>query len=194
MRTEELPEVRNLPLFRSIRSVHLCRQLLRECRLEVVNERKSLFKAGDRPAHLHVMLDGYAKLTLSRGNDGPVMEVLGPQSIFIMAASVLDEPHYTSAEMLTPSRIVFVPAATLRSTMQSDHGLALFLLNQMSTSLRNFIVALGDRKSQSADERVERHYAGHLGPITGSILKKKDAASLLDITPQTFARISKSRS
>lgn len=118
------------------------------------------------------MLDGYAKLTLGQHSDGPVMEVLGPGSIFVISAIILDEGHVTTANLLIPSRILFIPAAFLRSIMQLDHGLSLFLLERMGDSLQGFVVALGDRNSLNARERISKHYSGNLGSITGSILKK----------------------
>lgn len=191
MRAEELPEIRNLPLFRSIKSPAIRSYLLSESRLEVLEEYQSLFGAGTEPINLHILLDGYAKLTLSRPHEGQIIEILSPGAMFIMAAVVLSERHFTTATLLTPSRVLFIPAASLRSMMQLDVGLALFLLHELSRSLRDFVLALGDRKSLSARQRVAKHYSGHLGAITGTIIKKKDAASLLDITPQTFAKLIK---
>ena len=114
-----------------------------------------LFRQGELPNALHVLLEGQVALG-GAAPDGTVavVEVVTPVDMFILAAVLTDAPYLMSARTITPARLLLIPAAPLRELIASEAGLALRMLASLSLQYRKMVRQIKDLKLRSAAQRL----------------------------------------
>lgn len=114
-----------------------------------------LCRQGAIPDRLHVLLDGQVALS-GTAPDGTsaVVEVVHPPAHFVLAAVLTELPYLMNAHAVTPSRLLLVDAAALRTLLERAPPLALALLRAEAQDFRAMVRQVRDLKLRSAAQRL----------------------------------------
>jgi CRP/FNR family transcriptional regulator, transcriptional activator FtrB len=114
-----------------------------------------LFRQGQQPESLHVLLDGRVSLTgTSADASSAVIDILGPSSSFVLANVLTDEPYLMGAQAITGSQLVRIGAETLRQVVASRPAAAMAMIRAMSAELGNMTRQVVDLKVRVAAQRL----------------------------------------
>ena len=193
MRSEDIALVRHVPLFAGLEPLQLP-ELLSGAMLQRFPRETELFRQGDRPDFLHVLLEGKVELFASAsGGRESIIEILTPVDNFILAAVLSDTPYLMSARVLEPSRILMLPALTLRTQITEQPKLALTLLSSMAVQFRTMVRQIKDMKLRTTTERLAAYLLHlHEGQAAGRAVilpvSKRVLASRLAMAPENLSR------
>ena len=129
-------------------------QLMRQSFVRGYPKGGMVFRIGDEPEHLHVVLRGCIALTGHGRDRTTVLEFLEPGDCFVLAAVALDRPYLLSGCAATKMRILHIPAERLRSLIGANHAFALAALESLSLQWRQFVVQITDLKLKSSAQRL----------------------------------------
>lgn len=153
----------------------------------------TLFQRGERPAHLHILLDGQVALLTGAGTAETVVEVIHPVDHFMLPTVLLDEPYLTSARALADSTLLLLPAADLRQAIASRPALALPMLASLSRHYRLLLRQVRALKLQSLPQRLGAYLLGlHQEQGGGAQVRlpfdKRILAARLGASPEHLSR------
>lgn len=157
-----------------------------------------LFHQGQRPDFLHVLIEGRVGL-MGVGMDDRqvVVEFMEPGESFILAAVLTDAPYLMAARTIQRSRVLLIPAGTLREHVSANGRLAAAMLASLSRHYRMMVRQVKDLKLHSATERLgcyllalgEQGAGGRDGPVTVTLpVEKALLATRLGTTPENLSR------
>lgn len=147
-----------------------------------------LYEEGEKPTGVYVVLEGRAKVSVNSAQGKTLLlGFFGPGTILGLAATILGRTHAVTAEVIKPTRVLFVSRNELVREIESDAVVArqaaqlvseacYFILGKMSA------VDL----SQSAAQRLARCLVGLLAHNTGP---EPEAPSKLDLSQETLAQM-----
>jgi len=154
-----------------------------------------LFRAGDKPGGIYVVLEGSAKISVnSEQGKTMVLGLFGPGTILGLAASVSGRAHAATAETLKPTKVLFVSREDLVREIRNDATAArqtaellseacYFTLDKMRT------VGL----SQSAGQRLARCLLGLLAHVQDGEpplkLSEETIAQMVGVSRETVSRL-----
>jgi CRP/FNR family transcriptional regulator, transcriptional activator FtrB len=192
MRPHELPEIRNLPLFREMQQGSF-ESLMQGAYSQAFPVGLDLARQGDPADFLHVVLEGSVELFGSWGGRESTMAVVRPVGTFILAACIKDAPYLMSARTLVRSRIVLVPASDLRAIFRRDPDFAVPVIHELAAAYRSVVRQAKGLKLRSSRERIAayllenarlaRNARSYTLPV-----EKRLLASYLGMTPENFSR------
>jgi CRP/FNR family transcriptional regulator, transcriptional activator FtrB len=114
-----------------------------------------LFRQGQQPESLHVLLDGRVSLTgTSADASSTVIDILGPSSSFVLANVLTDEPYLMGAQAVAGSRLVRIAAEPMRQVVASQPAAAMAMMRAMSAELGNMTRQVVDLKVRVAAQRL----------------------------------------
>ncbi len=153
-----------------------------------------LFRQGDVPDFLHVLLEGSIQLTAS-SLDGreTVVEILKPVDAFMLATAMTNQPYLVSAKVVDPARIAMLPAPALRDQITRDPQLSLAIIASLSQKYRSLLRQVKDLKLRTSTQRLGCYLlalveeAGGNGAIELPHDKRLIAARL-GMTPESLSR------
>jgi CRP/FNR family transcriptional activator FtrB len=181
------------PLFASVSEDMLRRIVVRSVTQDFERD-EILFRAGDIPQHLHVLLEGTVQLSAATpGGREAVVELLRPIDVFLMAATLVSQPYLLSARTVEPSRILLIPLKLLLGELRTSPELALTLLGSMAYQYRHLVREIKNLRLRTAAQRLAL-YLLHLVEIDGSEqaahlpCDKKLLADRLGMTPESLSR------
>lgn len=148
-------ELTGVPLFSDLRPEDLV-ILTRQARLEGCPPRKRLFREGEKPEALYVLLSGSVQLsaTTTRDSREAIIEIVGAPDTFVLAAALTDSPYLMSATVLEPARLLLLPAAVLRQDIADRPELAMTLLASLAAQSRRMVRQLKNLKLRSTVQRL----------------------------------------
>lgn len=192
MRPEDLPEMRNLALFR-VMSDESFQRLIRGAYLQTFPPQVQLAAEGDMPDFLQVLLEGSVELYAKWGSRETTMDTLVPVSAFILAASLCDRPYLMSARTLEKSRIALLPSENVRAVFVEDNAFALALAMELAGSFRASVRQMKNLKLRSSVERLANYLLRQHGckEREGCFelpYEKRLLASHLGMTPENLSR------
>lgn len=169
------------------------RDLMEMSSAPVLEPRSIIFKEGTTATHLHIVLSGSVELFATSHKKEASLAVMGPGDAFILAAVVKNAPALMAARTIERSQILFVPAASFRSALRADSGLAMAVALEIGDQFRMMVRQLRNQKLRSGKQRLAaylllmqrqqgRRDAVHLA------VKKRTLASLLGLEPETLSR------
>jgi CRP/FNR family transcriptional activator FtrB len=192
MRDTDLETLRELQLFRQM-SPRQLERLTRAGSLQRYPHNTRLITEGDRPDFLHVVVDGCVELFASHGERQTTIDIIRPTTTFILAAVILDQPYLKSARTLLESRVLLLPAESVRGIFREDSQFAYAVVAELSQRYRGLVRLLKDQKLRTTPERLANWLLraeaeqGGKGSVTMDF-DKKTLASLLGTTPENLSR------
>ncbi|MGE0180688.1 MAG: cyclic nucleotide-binding domain-containing protein [Parvularculaceae bacterium] len=192
MRDEDKQIVRNLSLFHDMDAGRFD-SLVNAAFLQRFPERVVLIKEGEPSDFLHVVIDGVVELFATLDGRESTMTVLSPVSTFILAAVLKDAVYLMSARTRTASRILMIPAKSVRDAMAEDDAFARSIVSELANCYRGVVRNQKNLKLRTGVERLASYLAhqhvrqGNSGRFTLPI-DKKTLASMLGMTPENLSR------
>lgn len=156
-------------------------------------ERVNLAREGEKPDFLHVVVSGAVELYAQHRDRETTIEVIGAPFSFIAAAVALDRPHLKSARSIEPSKILMLPAASVRRAMRRDAGFANHMAMELATAYRYVTKDLKNQKLRSGLERLA-NWLLQRDAETGAThrvvipFEKKILAAQLGMVPENLSR------
>jgi CRP/FNR family transcriptional activator FtrB len=181
------------PLFAAF-SDETLRKLAARSALRQFDRDEILFRAGDPPAYLHVLLGGSVQLSAATaGGREAVVELLRPIDVFLMAAALVSQPYLLSARTVEPSQILLIPLDQLLGELRTNPELTLALLGSMATQYRHLVREIKNLRLRTAAQRLAVYLlrlVENEGHDQGAHLPhdKKLLADRLGMTPESFSR------
>jgi len=192
MRASDLDQIRELPLFREMAAAHFD-ALTKVALLQKFPEHVTLVREAELPDFLHVLVEGAVELFASWDERETTLDILRPTTTFILAAVIRDEVHLKSARTVLPSRVLMIPAQSVRDVFVGDAAFARAVVNELAHRYRSMVRILKDRKLCSATERLanwileeERRQNGHGRVVLTH--DKRTLSALLGMTPENLSR------
>lgn len=192
MRREDIDLVRSLPLFAGVSEDHLD-NLLRGAFLQRFPSHVELIREGEPADFLHVMIEGLVEIFARYRERETTVSVVGPGSCFILAATVLDRPYLQSARVLSPARILMIPAESVREIFGADAQFARSISHELARAYRDVAKELKNQKLRGAMERVAAWLVRYNEETGGGDrfelpFDKKVLASRLGMVPEVLSR------
>jgi CRP/FNR family transcriptional regulator, transcriptional activator FtrB len=192
MREIDSQQVRTLPLFRDMEQRNF-ESLVTAAFLQRFPSRVVLIQEGDTPDFLHVIVDGAVDLFARQLQHETTLTVLGSGATFILAAVMCEEPFLKSARTLVSSRILMIPADSVRRMFGIDNGFARASMSELAIRYRAIVKDLKGQKLRSGIERlgswVLQQSLARAGAVSFDIaIDKRTLASLLGMTPENLSR------
>ena len=163
----------------------------------------TLVSAGEKPAVLHIVLEGWVKIC-SVNEDGKeaILQLIGRGDAVVDAPIYRDVDSSVCARVEQDAVLLAVPAAALHRWLSQDSHLKTNALQGLAVRSQSQLQHLERLRLRSALERVgwfllslrtENESAPDVAPQNIVLpYNKATAASYLDMTPETFSRILKS--
>ena len=193
MEPKDLERLGQVSLFADL-SADALRELTKGALLQRFPSETMLFRQGELPDFLHVLLEGSVQLA-GASVDGreTVVEILKPVDAFMPAAALTNKPYLVSAKVVDPARIVMLPAPALRDQITRDSGLSLAIIASLARQYRNMLRQVKGLKLRTSTQRLGCYLlalveeAGGHGTVELPHDKRLIAARL-GMTPESLSR------
>ena len=153
LRTHELAQLKNLPLFSEMKEESLA-SLLDAALLQQFPTGVILIHEGDHADFLHVLVDGLVEIFTEQSGGEWGISLINPVSTFILAAVVSDQPYLNSARTLADSRVLLIPAQRVRAVFDQDVAFARIVARELAIAYRSSIKKLKGYLARSSVERL----------------------------------------
>ncbi|MDR3474939.1 MAG: cyclic nucleotide-binding domain-containing protein [Devosia sp.] len=192
MRSADLPEVRELDLFRSVSDSNF-EDLLQAAYLQSFPAQVELIREGERADFLFVVMEGRVELYGSTNGRESTLMIVEPVSTFILAAVVRDAVYLMSARTCTKSRLLMIPASNVRAAFGADAAFAGAVVAELANSYRSAIKELKNQKLRTSVERLANklltlHVEQGGRGVIALPYDKRLLASLLGMAPENLSR------
>ena len=192
MRSEDLDEMKRLPLFADVAIEHVD-AMLKASFLQRFPASVEIVREGEPADFMHVVVDGQVELFSAYRDRETAVAVLGPGQSFIVAAVLLDKIYLKSARVLSPSRVLMIPSDSVRHHFAADGAFARAMAVELALAYRGIVKELKNQKLRSSLERLANWLLSR-DRETGSTGKfelpfdKKVLASRLGMAPEVLSR------
>jgi CRP/FNR family transcriptional activator FtrB len=188
MISEALGALRQHPLFAMVPPADLF-DLLGTAQASCVSEGEDVYREGDGPDRLYLILSGEVALIPASG--GVIR--LGAGQIFGGEAVLASCNHATTARALTELTLAPVAGEVLRTYLESHFDIAILMISAMAAYLREQVREITELKMQSTAERLASYLVSLAGDATGHIVlrlpcEKRHLADHLGMDPATLSR------
>lgn len=153
-----------------------------------------LFNQGDPADGFYIVLDGKVKVyTSTEGGSEGVVEIFMPVRSFGEAAIFAGGLSKVNAEVLEPSRLVFMPAQSVLRHLREDPSLALTMLGTLARRQRMLLRQLKELKLKTPGQRLGCFLLSLMPNPEGSGIvqlpfDKNVIAGKLGIKPESLSR------
>jgi CRP-like cAMP-binding protein len=142
-----------LPLFASL-SAGTRRQLIAASTQRRYAAGATLFRAGSQATGLYIVLSGSVRVMRSRDGRQRVVHTEGPGGTMAEVPLFEGGTFAGTAEAVTPTRCLLIPAAALLQIMHEDPTVALLFLRRLAARVRGLVERLDQVSSQSVTQRL----------------------------------------
>ena len=197
MRTQELLQLRNLPLFSEMKEESLA-SLLDAALLQQFPTGVILIHEGEHADFLHILVDGLVEIFTEQDGGEWGIHLINPVTTFILAAVVSDQPYLNSARTLTESRVLLIPAQRVRDVFDRDVAFARVVARELAFAYRSAVKKLKGYMARSSVERLanwiltEAHKDAGQGNIQENIVVPFDRGTLASHIGTTRENLSRS--
>jgi len=192
MREFDADPIRSTPLFRDVSDTSFA-ALTGAAFLQRFPANVQLIEEGEPADFLHVVVEGLVELFARHEGRESTLAFARPPATFILAAVVSDRVYLKSARTLAPSRILMIPAETVRTVFETDTGFARAVVRELALRYRDLVKELKTLKLRTGTERLANWLlaadleAGGPGQIRLPC-EKRTLASRLGMTPENLSR------
>ncbi len=190
MRSDDVPEVRQLPLFRTMAD-QAFESLIRGAYLQTFPAAVDLIREGDWPDFFHVLVEGGVELFARWSDRETTLSTLAPVASFILAATITDRQYLMSARTIARSRIVMIPSEDVRRVFSDDRAFANEIVAELAAGFRDCVKQAKNLKLRTSVERLANYLVREHGASGGSFSlphEKRLIASWLGMTPENLSR------
>lgn len=191
MRSTDLSQIRALSIFKDIADESFD-ELMRASFLQTFPAQMELIGEGEPADFLHIVVDGCVELFATANGRESTMGMVYPVNSFILAAILKDAVYLMSARTNKKSRILMIPAVSVRSVFDSDPAFSKAMVLELSTCYRSVVKEHKNLKLRSSVERLANRLLRYrLKQETDTITlpyDKKLLASNLGMTPENLSR------
>jgi CRP/FNR family transcriptional activator FtrB len=197
LRTHELAQLKNLPLFSEMKTESL-ESLLDAALLQQFPTGVILIHEGEPADFLHVLVDGLVEIYTEQTGGEWGISLINPVSTFILAAVVSDQPYLNSARTLADSRVLMIPAQRVRAVFDQDVAFARIVARELALAYRSSVKKLKGYMARSSVERLanwiltEARRDAAQGNIQGNIVVPFDRGTLASHIGTTRENLSRS--
>ena len=193
---EKLERIRSLHLFAAL-SDEQFDALTAKTRPSSLDKSQPLFRRGDDASSFYVLTEGAIKLSM----DSPqgiekVLMIVRPYELFAEAVMFMEKHQFpVNAIALQPSEVIGFDAKLLISFLRESPDLCLNMLSMLSVRLHRHVNEIETLSTQNSTCRVRNYLSSQItedGSNQANLVldtSKKNLASRLSITPETFSRI-----
>jgi CRP/FNR family transcriptional activator FtrB len=142
-----------LPLFASFSAAQIA-ALNNLADLARLGPEEVLFREGDQPAELNILLSGFVAETQGKNGENATTDIIGPVTPIGFASAVLGAALPTGARTITSARIIVIPAPDLRAMIRAKPALALPFLDHALSGMRAQTLELCAMKLRSSVQRL----------------------------------------
>lgn len=153
MRTHEIQQIRELPLFSEMKRENLER-LLDAALLQQFPAGVVLIHENTRADFLHVLIDGLVEIYTEQDNEEWGISLVHPIATFILAAVVNTKPYLSSARTLVSSRVLMIPEKRIREIFDQDVAFARTVAKELADAYRGTVKKLKGYMARSSVERL----------------------------------------
>ena len=192
MRLSDLPHIRELHLFKSMREDNFA-ALIQAAYLQTFPQQVQLIAEGDRADFLFVVIEGCVELFATANGREATLAMVRPVGTFILAAVLKDAVYLMSARTTSKSRVLMIPAQDIRTALETDKMFARALVVELANCYRATIKEQKNLKLRTAVERLANRllkYHNDQGAKGRISLPhdKRTLAALLGMTPENLSR------
>ena len=192
MRSDEMSDVRALPLFREARDATF-EGLLPAGFLQRFPPGVVLIRENETADFLHVVVEGAVEMFASSAGRETTISFVRPVSAFILAAVLKDQVYLQSARTVEASRILMIPAGSVRRAMEEDPAFMAAVVAELATAYRSAVKDLKNQKLRTGAERLanwllrlDDEQGGTASVEIG--VEKRLLASRLGMSPENLSR------
>lgn len=196
MRTIDITEIRDLPLFRGMERESF-EALIRGGYVQTFPPQVELITEGDPSDFLHIVTAGSIELFASWNGRETMMATVRPVSTFILAATIKDAPYLMSARTIEKSRLVLLPSMDVRAAFDVDNNFARAVVTELAQCYRSVVKNSKNIKLRTSIERLANYLIRQQIKNDGAgefelSIEKRRLASYLGMTPENLSRSIKS--
>ncbi len=192
MRPDDLPEVRELQPFKSMKEENLA-ELMHAAFLQNFPAQVQLITEGDRADFLFVVIEGCVELYAKSNGREAVLAMVRPIGSFILAAVLKDAVNLMSARTTEKTRILMIPAQNIRAAFEKDDAFARAIVIELAGYFRAVVKEYKNLRLRTAVERLANWLLkyhkdqGQAGEVKLPY-DKRTLASILGMTPENLSR------
>jgi CRP/FNR family transcriptional activator FtrB len=192
MRPDELPIIRQLPLFAPMADENFA-LLVQAAYLQTFPPQVQLITEGDPADFLHIVVEGCVELFAEGNQRETTLQLVRPYGTFILAAVLKDAAYLMSGRTVERSRVLMIPSQNVRVTFDRDVAFARALVAELASDFRTVIKEQKNQKLRTGVERLANlllRLHGEQGS-TGTVslpCDKRTLAALLGMTPENLSR------
>lgn len=189
-------DIRNLHLFAAL-SDQQFEEIVAKSRLISLKKSESLFNMGDQAASFFVLISGKLKLAMNSPQGvEKVIEIVRPLDLFAEAVMFMERHQYpVNASALQKSEVMSFDNNLFVSYLRNSPDLSLKMLSLLSVRLHKLVNEIENLSTQNSTSRVLNYLSSKINSEVDSNTSitldtsKKNLASRLSITPETFSRV-----
>ncbi|MGI9363807.1 MAG: cyclic nucleotide-binding domain-containing protein [Rhizobiaceae bacterium] len=192
MRPDDLPRIRELPLFSSMSEENFL-DLTTAAYLQHFPPQVDLIVEGDSADFLYVVVEGTVELFAKSNGRETTMAIVQPVNTFILAAVLKDAVYLMSARTVERSRLLMIPTSNVRTAFENDPQFARAIVSELAGCYRAVVKDHKNLKLRSAVERlanrlIKYHTDQGANGVVELFHDKRTLAALLGMTPENLSR------
>jgi len=192
MRNDELGLIRDLALFADMDGENFA-ELMQLAYFQRFPPQVQLITEGDPADFLFVVTEGCVELFAGGNDRETTMALVRPVSTFILAAVLKDAQYLMSARTTHKSRVLMIPAESIRMMFAVDPAFARSMVMELATCYRGVVKSLKNHKLRAGAQRlanyvIQRHRERAEDGAFRLDIDKRTLAGLLGMTPENLSR------
>jgi CRP/FNR family transcriptional activator FtrB len=192
MRNEEFGLIRELTLFADMDADNFT-ELMQLAYFQRFPPQVQLITEGDPADFLYIVTEGCVELFAGSNSRETTMALVRPVSTFILAAVLKDAQYLMSARTTHQSRVLMIPAESIRMMFSLDPAFARSMVVELATCYRGVVKSLKNHKLRTGTERlanyvIRRHEEFGDEGVFRLDVDKRTLANLLGMTPENLSR------
>ncbi len=193
MRSSDLPQVRLLPLFKSMSDASF-EELMQVAYLQTFPAQLDLIHEGEPADFLYVVIEGCVELYARSNGREATMAMVHPFGTFILAAVLTDAVYLMSARTSARSKVLLLPSQGVREAFQNDDAFARSVVTELSFCYRAVVKEYKSLKLRTSVEQLANRLLRYNRESDSKSCTfelpydKKTLASLLGMTPENLSR------
>jgi CRP/FNR family transcriptional regulator, transcriptional activator FtrB len=192
MREQDAELARRSPLLAGLSEAQFAR-VTRGAFAQALPRAAEVCHEGDMAEFLHLILSGRVALLGGEAAHETVVEFFDQGDVFVAPAVMLELPYLMSARVVSPARILMLPAAQFRESLRQEPELTYAMAALLARYWRTLVGQIKDLKLNTALQRLAQFLLAlaprEPGPATITLPEERRLiAARLGVTPESLSR------